>query len=114
MSYNLFLDDLRYPSWIGLVDSEWVIARSFKEAVELISNNGFPQKMSFDHDLGEENDMRELPTGYDLAHWIVESHLDGDITIPSDFTFTVHSANPVGAANITALLTNYLNSMDKV
>ena len=101
---KLFLDDIRYPHWVGLVDEEWIIARSFEEAVELILKNGFPSEISFDHDLGEE----DAKTGYDLAKWIVDYDIDhGGTKMSVDFKFNVHSANPVGAENIRCLLMNY-------
>lgn len=61
-----------------------------------------------DHDLGTDREGNLLPTGYDFAKWLIEMDMDGIITIPPDFAFTVHSANPVGAKNIQGYLMNYL------
>lgn len=94
--YKMFLDDERFP-----VDNEWVIVRSFDEAVLYIKEHGCPFYISFDHDLGDGL------TGYDFAKWLIEQHLDNNI-IPSNFSFYVHSMNPIGAANIKQLLTNFL------
>ncbi|ADO72997.1 cyclic-phosphate processing receiver domain-containing protein [Stigmatella aurantiaca] len=63
--------------------------------------------ISFDHDLGENQG-----TGYDLAHWLVDQDHDGAIRMLRDFAFNVHSANPVGTANISALLNSYLKSRE--
>jgi len=72
------------------------------EAQNVISDLGWPEWISFDHDLGDN-----VPTGYDLAHWLVEQDLDLSI-MPAQFAYQVHSANPVGAANIQGLLDGYL------
>lgn len=103
MSYKLFLDDVRDPSWVhqGNPD-DWIVCRSMQEAVNVISDLGWPNMISFDHDLGNQE-----PTGMDFAKWLVNLDLDG-ILMPEDFQFHVHSANPTGAANIQGLLDNYM------
>lgn len=93
---KLFLDDIRDPSGFY-----WVVARSYKDAVEKVKEYGFPTFVSFDHDLGEGK------TGYDFAKYLVELDMDTN-TMPQNFDFLVHSANPVGAKNICAYLRNYL------
>lgn len=100
---KLYLDDLRTP-----VDESFVIVRSFDEAVRFVRLNGVPEFISFDHDLGADKNGWPLPTGYDFAKWLVNSDLDRAIRIPQNFSFKVHSQNPVGAKNIEALLNNYL------
>ena len=70
-------------------------------------NRGNPSYISFDHDLGENE-----RTGYDLAKMLIEDALNfpdwPEYQLPSDFSFYVHSQNPVGKANIEGLLNNYL------
>jgi hypothetical protein len=101
MSYKMFIDDERAPPGDGI----WVIVRNFADFKLAIDNWGFPYRISFDHDLGSNE-----PTGYDIAHWMVDTDLNlSGAFIPADFTFTVHSQNPVGAANIQGLLDNYLS-----
>lgn len=100
MEWKLFLDDERFPA---NKDKDFIIARSFEEAVELIELQGCPIFISFDHDLGLEKD------GYDLAKYIVEKDLDNQLSfIPKEFGFYVHSQNSVGAKNIQSYLTKYL------
>ena len=99
MTYKLFIDDTREPS-----DVTWVIVRSYDEAIAYIVSHGLPNFISFDHDLSDNS-----LTGYDIAKWIVESDLDGTINIPEDFTYEIHSQNPIGAANIKGLLDSYLS-----
>ena len=105
MTYRMFLDDVREPAWVypDQDTSEWVVCRSFEEAEAVIGDLGWPTWISFDHDLGPSNER----TGYDLAWHLVELDLDSK-DMPSDFSFAVHSANPVGAENIRNLLDNYL------
>ena len=106
MSYPLFIDDERDPPSDG---QEWRIARNMEEAGSIIRELGPPNFISFDHDLGEKE-----PTGYDIAKKLVAGDL-GELGgaefeggLPTDFSFYVHSQNPVGAENIRTLLDNYL------
>jgi hypothetical protein len=96
----LYIDDLRTPP-----NDEWVIARSSSEAIGLMQKLGCPRKISFDHDLGGSD------TAMVVAKWMVEADLDSSGQfIPVDFVFEIHSANPVGSANIRGLLECYLGS----
>lgn len=108
MTYCMFVDDIRNPDWIypDLDTDDWLVCRTMQEAQDVIADLGWPNWISFDHDLGENE-----PTGYDLAKWLVNQDLDTH-AMPANFDFAVHSANPVGAANIQGLLTNYLCHRD--
>jgi len=105
MSYNLFLDDLRtiamvYPNYLN----DFVIVRSYEAFVAYIQTNGLPKLISFDNDLGEDENGNLLPDGYACAKWLVyESGLD-----LKSLKFNVHSANPVARVQIESLLNNYL------
>ena len=100
---KLYLDDIREPK------NEYdVIARSYDEAVNYISQNGIPNFISFDHDLGLDWDGTVAKSGYDLAKWLVEQSLDEILEFPKDFSFYVHSANPIVKHNIESILSNYL------
>ena len=91
---KLYLDDIRNPKSEG-----WIVARSYKEFVDSISNHGLPEEISFDHDLGENSE-----TGYDCAKWLCDYCWTNGLPIP---TWNVHSANPVGRDNIVAILQNF-------
>lgn len=91
------------PASLRLLPRRWTVARSVDEAKELIERLGPPSFVAFDHDLGAD-----LPTGHDLAKWLVEMDLEGRFELPLGFSYEVHSANPVGAANIKGLLAGYL------
>lgn len=101
MGWNLFIDDERMPPEDG---REWVIARNFFQVAETISRMGsFPSHISFDHDLG-----LYTSTGYDIAKWLVGRDMEGGgWCFPSDFTFYVHSQNPIGKENIEGYLNSY-------
>ncbi len=122
-AYRLFLDDERHPprigwwTWVtsllgwligrprGLEAEPWIVVRSYEAAVATIEARGMPQHIAFDHDLGETADGRPLPSGLDVAKWIVEYVLDHDVDLRT-FTWYCHSQNPAGARNIDGLLTN--------
>jgi hypothetical protein len=100
---KLYLDDIRSPC-----DDSFVVVRSVKEAIGFVLENGMPDFISFDHDLGCSNDGQIYPSGYDFVKWLVEADMSGAINISDDFSFAVHSQNPVGTKNIEALLNGYL------
>jgi hypothetical protein len=103
--YHLFLDDERFPAknWD---DIDHKIVRNYDEAIQIMSEYGCPLSMSFDHDLGDP----KAKTGYDVVKWMVEQDLNsGKIWFRKDFTFYVHSQNPVGGQNIQRFLENYFN-----
>lgn len=96
----LFLDDERFPVDDG---HQWIIVRTFDEAVSYVQKHGMPKYASFDHDLGDGKN------GYDFVKWLVEQDLTQNGTIiKEDFTFYTHSQNPIGVANINAYLQHYL------
>lgn len=105
MTYKMFLDDIRNPSWVCPdlgSDTEWVICRTMGQAITAIQEGGWPSLISFDHDLGNDE-----PSGMEFARWLVELDLDTG-GMPKDFSYKVHSANPVGAVNIHLLMRGYL------
>lgn len=108
MNWKLYLDDIRTPK-----DPTFVISRTVEDSKKLILSCGVPFFISFDHDLGVDNNGVLLPTGYDFAKWLVEMDMDEIIRFPEDFYFTVHSQNPVGAKNIQKYLRNYLSCRTK-
>lgn len=102
MNCSLFLDDERFPPrWVGM-HREWVIVRNFDEAISHMRTHGCPSFMSFDHDLGDGF------SGHKVAWWMIERDMDIPGWIPKDFSFSVHSQNPVGARNIRETISGYL------
>ena len=119
MKRLLFLDDLRMPidcvSYMHVRTAqhetyreEWIIVRSYSDFISWICENGLPDLISFDHDLGEED--KGHPSGMECAKWLVEYCLDNQLKLPS---WLVHSANPAGYENIKGLLTSFEKSQLK-
>ena len=102
--WKLYLDDIRHPA-----DTTYIVARTVEEAKQLIEQYGVPEHISFDHDLGVDDRGDLIPDGYDFAKWLVAMDMEGVIKLPKNFTFEVHSKNPVGAENIRAYLSSYLS-----
>lgn len=94
---TMFLDGIRVPQ-----ETFTVIARSSKEAIEYVKNNSCPNFISFDHDLGGED------TSMVFLKWLVSEDINKGNIIPHNFTFTIHSANPVGTKNIESYIKSYL------
>ena len=99
----LWVDDIRDPhKWLNntLQDSSNIIwVKDYKEFVEYIINNGLPDSISFDHDLGLGK------SGYDCAKYLVDYALDNNIKrLPK---CACHSANPVGHDNILGIINSF-------
>ena len=103
-SYKLFIDDERFPPFNS---GEWVIVRSSQEAIEYVKQHGTPIFISYDHDLGGDD------TSIKFINWMIEYYLDNCDSCITYFKFpvyyTIHSQNPVGAANIKGLIDGFVN-----
>ncbi len=97
MSTHLFIDDLREPP-----EGAWAVVRTSEEAIAFLEAHGCPAVISFDHDLGGDD------TAMRVVRWMIDRDLDAAGFIPEAFEFRVHSANPIGAANIESALGRYL------
>lgn len=118
MSWKLFLDDIRElksleeKAWEkNLKETDphgWVVCRNLDEVQKEIKERGcFPCFISFDHDLGLDENGEHLEDGYDLAKYLVDKDIDEEV-LPENFDFQVHSDNPPGKIQIESLLNNYL------
>jgi len=130
--YNLFLDDdpNRKPHklhWIELPLVEWTIVRNYDDFVAIIQRQGVPARVSFDHDLGDTayreffrakdspdrvicyENIKEK-TGYDCAKWLANYCIDNGISLP---LYYIHTANPIGAANILSAMESARRIMDE-
>jgi hypothetical protein len=106
MVKQLYLDDLRMPHQSGYVDSEWTIVRNLEDFKKHVLTYGVPNIVSFDHDLGENAQGNELPSGYDAVKWL--SNFDQKFSrTPGNWEIRVHSANPVGRENILGYYNSY-------
>jgi hypothetical protein len=126
MKTLLWLDDIRNPhedDWLIFSPIEnpnvtWV--KSYKEFVTWIEFFGLPDGICFDHDLGDNFEIRTNTdvddwfdieenreyTGYDCAKWLVNYCLDNGLDLP---LYNIQSANPVGKENINRLLKQFKN-----
>ncbi len=100
---KLYLDDIR-----DLPNESYYLVRSCDEAILFVEEYGIPSFISFDHDLGLDENNQLAKTGFDFAKWLVEMDLNNIFLFPENFSFYVHSANSVGKENIHSYLTNYL------
>ncbi len=118
---KIYLDDVRTP-----IDKDWIVVRNYDEFVESITFHGLGSIdcISLDHDLGDSAmneyytnvspnfslnyDNISEKTGYDCAKWLVNHFYNGKHDI-NDFPLVyVHSANPIGSANIIGYVNNFL------
>lgn len=133
MKYNIYLDDVRTP-----VHQDWIVVRNYDEFVQKVSELGLDniKVISLDHDLGDTAmdeyfnnvspnyvlDYSNIyeKTGYDCAKWLVNHFYDvhpefileprsekKKIKLPFPEIY-VHSANPIGSANIMGYVNNFL------
>ena len=79
----------------------WIVVRSSVEAIQVVSELGFPSFISFDHDLGGED------TSMVFLRRLVNEVWDGKESPPN---YQIHSANPVGAENILAFMESWKKS----
>ena len=85
-------------------ETDFVIVRNFEAFQSTILENGLPEFISFDNDLGLDENDEIGPDGYAAAKWLVyESGLN-----LINLQFHVHSANPVASKQIQGLLENYI------
>lgn len=116
----LYLDDVRIPT-----EGEWEVVKNYDDFVAHIRLNGLEnyEVISLDHDLGEsamieyytntkpnfELDYKRIEekTGYDCAKWLVAESITKNIPLPQIY---VHSANPIGSANIIGYINNYFRN----
>ncbi len=124
---RLYLDDVRTPldpnnAWIEGIP-QWQVVRNYEQFVSHIQYNGLENYdvISLDHDLGDSamkeyfynvspnytldyNNITEK-TGLDCAKFLVAESMSTSIPLPQIY---VHSANPIGSANIMGYINNYL------
>ena len=103
---RIYLDDERNPK----VEQFDEVLRSIDEFKNLLRHTSTPiSYISFDHDLGSDCPKT---TGYACAKWLVDFDRDFNV-LSEDFTFNIHSANPVGARNIHMYMEQYLKSKEE-
>lgn len=115
---RMYLDDVRTP-----ISEDWIVARNYDDFVSKINYYGLEsfEVISLDHDLGEGamveyytnvknnytldyNNITEK-TGMDCCKWLVSESMNKHIPLPQIY---IHSANPIGSANMMGYINNYL------
>ena len=97
---KLYLDDLRNPP-----DDSWTVVRTVEEAKDYLQQ-GVVEVLSLDHDLGTYGDSNEDRTGYEVVKWLEEEVNHRRLIPPAEFK--IHSANPVGRANMEAAIASII------
>jgi hypothetical protein len=107
---KLFLDDVRTIEMVydKSEEEDFDIVRTYDAFVKYIKENGLPNFISFDNDLGLGKDGNIAQDGYAAAKWLV---YDSGLNL-SSLEFKVHSANPVAADQIRGLLNNYIKFLN--
>lgn len=131
---RLFLDDERLPIDcchymtrrgidVRIYHDEWVIVRSYGQFTKYLVDNGLPDLISFDHDLGDVPELKTILdfeeyfhsdenreyNGMDCAKYLIDYCIDNDKKLP---LYVVHSMNPTGTENIKSILDNYKKHED--
>lgn len=117
MKKRIYLDDVRTP-----VSEDWVIARDYAQFVSIVRITGLAniEVISLDHDLGDtamteyysnvgpnytlDYDNILEKTGLDCCKFLISESLTSGVPLPQVY---VHSANPIGAANMMGYINNY-------
>lgn len=73
MGYKLFLDDIRdvsniYPT---LNNDDFIVVRNYTDFINCINERGVPNFISFDNDLGLDENGQIALDGYAAAKWLV-------------------------------------------
>lgn len=120
MKIKIYLDDVRTP-----LSDEWIVVRNYDEFIKIVNLNGLDniETISLDHDLGETAMVEyytnvknryelnyeniEEKTGMDCCKFLVNKSIDEKIPLPQIF---IHSANPIGSANMMGYINNYLKN----
>ncbi len=95
---NIFLDDERAPP-----PGNWLLARDATQFLALLRNQQ-PTIISLDHDLGCDEGGAELPSGQHCMRQLINEAMDRPAGFDQLRLVVLHSANPVGRANMRGLL----------
>lgn len=129
---RIYLDDVRTP-----IEQDWIVVRSYQEFKDKVMEIGLKNihMISLDHDLGDSamseyftnvspnykldyNNITEK-TGMDCTKWLVNLFYDENPkrlemsrfdkrNVPIKFPAVyVHSANPIGSANMMGYINNF-------
>jgi hypothetical protein len=96
--------DLQGPQWPDSGGAYWwAVATSFHDAIVVLETCPYIKHISLDHDIASFYGQREM-TGYDVLMWIAQRKSEGH---PYPLDIKLHTANPVGRANMQEILQQY-------
>lgn len=102
---NIFIDDVRDPSFVGWDISQTQVFRTADSAIAyllpFLRDPGQIISISFDHDLGPSDDATIVALRLEEAAFYGE--------IKCSLAWQIHSMNPVGSRNLRLIL----ESMDR-
>ena len=107
---KIFIDDQRTPP-----DDSWIVVRDLEElklVLEKATTDGENiEIISFDHDLGQDQNEVDKLDGYYIVKWLSEHypHL-----IVGETEHIIHSANAVGRENIESYLEFCKNNKERL
>lgn len=102
--WNLFLDDERVPYYVDPnFKIAWRIAKNLSVAKYMCQTFGMPYFISFDHDLGPDEDAMMF------LRWLAYEYYDESKghKIPN---YQIHSSNPEGCKNIDSFMKSWKKS----
>ena len=95
---NIFVDDERDPP-----PGDWLVARTASGCEQILKTRA-SAIISFDHDLGCDDTGATLPSGHDCVRLLIEAAMDRPDVVADLRIIVLHSANPVGRANMRGLI----------
>ena len=100
MDYKIWLDDQCFDADLPARQAPdgFIAAPSSLEAMVLVKRYGVPSFIDFDHDLGEQDNAMVF------LKWLSDHYPD------VEFEYNIHTANPVGAANIKSYIDSWFRS----
>lgn len=108
MSYDLFLDDERYPAFDN--KRNIIVCRTVLDFKQTITHQGFPVQLHLDHDLGEHGGG----DGTDCMKWLLDQIIDciTNEMCPPDIEFFIHSQNPIGRERMQGYINDIMRLTD--
>lgn len=114
MRYRLWIDDNALDEGMEAFrkppvnETDWKIALTSRQAIEIIEQFGIPYFIEFDHDLGIMSNGQTDTVMYFLK-WLVQYDID---CIKEIEGWNIHSQNPAGAKNIESYMSSWKKSIN--
>jgi len=109
---HLFLDDTRNPEdviWVNLPKNvEWDIVRNYRQFCLYLEENGVPDFISFDFNLGDSLD------GYQCANYLVAKVTQKKLKWNPNFKFEVHSSDSLAVKKTSDFLNQHIKLFNRL